>query len=134
MTKRIISFLLAVIFVLVPLGVSGQDYSPFSLQWAIVSRCGANLAFSGTTCDIKCHVTTRYTDATISGLAILYENGNEIASWEMSGTHYCYIIETIPDRIPGCAYYCVTDVTVYHDGEEESVLVESEVEYCPDAD
>lgn len=109
-------------------------FDPYSLQWQIVFRCGANLAFSGTTCNIKCHVTAQYTDATISGLATVYQNGNEIASWEMSGTHYCYIIESIPNCIPGCAYYVVTDVTVYRNGEEEPVLVESEVEYCPDAD
>ena len=127
MTKRIISFILAMILVTIPLGVSAQSFAPYSLQWSIISRCGADLAFSGTTCNIKCNVTTRYTDATISGLATLYENGNEIASWEMSGTHYCYIIESVPDRIPGCAYYCVTDVTVYHDGEEESFVLESDV-------
>ena len=133
MKKRILSFILAMTLVLLPFAVSAQTFEPYSLQWENISRCGANLVFSGTTGNVKCNVSSMYSTATISGIATLMENGNEIYSWVVSSTRYAYVIDTF-EGIPGCAYYVVLDVTVSYNGYDEPLRIESDVAYCPDAD
>lgn len=130
MRKRILGFISLVLVAVCLCGsVSAAVIEPVSPLWDNVNAVYCNITFSGTNGRVFCDIAAVSGTTSIEGTLTLYEDGEEIDSWDIDvNTSYVNIVETFTGT-KGSSYELVLETEVIANGHVES-LDHSVVKKC----
>lgn len=122
MRKRILGFISLVLIAVCLCGsVSAAVIEPVSPLWDNVNAVYCNITFNGTNGRVFCDIAAVSGTTSIEGTLTLYEDGDEIDSWDIDvNTSYVNIVETFTGT-RGSTYELVLDVEVIADGLAETL-------------
>lgn len=122
MKKRILGFVSLVLVAICLCGsVSAAVIEPVRPLWDNVDAVYCNITFSGTNGRVICDIEAVSGTTSIEGTLTLYEDGEEIDSWDIDvNTSYVNIVETFTGT-RGSTYELVLDVEVMADGLAETL-------------
>ena len=122
MKKRILGVVSLVLIAICLCGsVSAAVIEPVRPLWDNVDAVYCNITFSGTNGRVICDIEAVSGTTSIEGTLTLYEDGDEIDSWDIDvNTSYVNIVETFTGT-RGSTYELVLDVEVMVDGLAETL-------------
>lgn len=122
MRKRILGFISLVLVAVCLCGsVSAAVIETVRPLWDNVNAVYCNITFSGTNGRVFCDIAAVSGTTSIEGTLTLYEDGEEIDSWDIDvNTSYVNIVETFTGT-RGSTYELVLDVEVMADGLAETL-------------
>ena len=120
MRKRILGFISLVLVAVCLCGsVSAAVIEPVRPLWDNVNAVYCNITFSGTNGRVICDIAAISGTTSIEGTLTLYEDGDEIDSWDIDvNTSYVNIVETFTGT-RGSTYRLVLEAEVLANGYTE---------------
>lgn len=116
---RIITMILVINCVCI--SVSAAIVKPIMPLWDNTDMVYCNITFNGTNGRVICDITAVSGTTSIEGTLTLYEDGEEIDSWDIDvNTSYVNIVETFTGT-RGSTYELVLDVEVMANGVAEAL-------------
>lgn len=124
MRKRILGFMSLVLVAVCLCGsVSAAVIDSVRPLWDNVNAVYCNITFSGINGKAICDIAAVSGTTSIEGILTLYEDGEEIDSWNIDvNTSYVNIVETFTGT-KGSTYELILDVDVVTDGITEPINV-----------
>ena len=131
MTKKIIRVLSIVLMLsCMVMSVSAAVVPPVEPNWDNVNRLACKISFSGTRGTVFCDIAARTGTTSITGTLTLYEDDEEIDSWNISSnTSYVTVADNFTG-VSGCTYTLVLDADVVTNGVSEA-LDHTATKVCP---
>lgn len=131
MMKNIIRVLSIVLMIsCMAMSVSAAVIPPVEPNWVNVNSLVCRVSFNGTRGTVFCDIAARTGTTSITGTLTLYEDDEEIDSWNISSnTSYVTVADNFTG-VSGCTYTLVLDADVVTSGVSES-LEHTATKVCP---